>query len=95
MSSQGPYSSSRLTPDQMRYWLASESTFQRGFVAFVSAVGLAVACTTKDNPLGIGITGSMTFGFGAAAGMAYSKKRRLGAQLDALGEEHPGYIPMR
>jgi hypothetical protein len=92
---QGSYSSLRLTREQGQYRVASESTFQRCFVAFVSAVGLAVACTTKDNPLGIGITGSMTFGFGAAAGMAYSKKRRLGAQLDALGQERPGYIPMR
>ena len=94
MSSQGSYSSLQLTREQGQYRVASESTFQRGFVAGVFAIGFAVSVATKT-PIGMAITGSITLGFGAAAGMAYSKKRRLGAQLDALGQERPGYIPMR
>jgi hypothetical protein len=78
----------------MRYRVASESTFQRCFFAGVCAIGFAVSVVTKT-PIGMDITGPMTLGFGAFAGMAYSKKRRLGAQLDASGQERPGYIPMR
>jgi hypothetical protein len=91
MSSQGSYSSLRLTREQGQYRVASESTFQRGFVAGVFAIGFAVSVATKT-PIGMGITGPMTLGFGAAVVRAKRKENKLGEQLDALEQARTPFI---
>jgi ABC-type uncharacterized transport system permease subunit len=72
MSSQGDWAD--WTAEQREYHTASARTCLRLGVFVSCAAGLALVCTMKNNPLGIGITGLLTVGSGAAALVAKVKE---------------------